>query len=216
MQPFFIWMSFGKLFFQFPVVVDTPFFRVYEQYLTRLQAALLRNFIGFKVYNSHLTGHNHHTFRSDSIATWTQAITVKHSSCIAAITEEESGRTIPRFHQNGMILVERFQFITDGILVIETLWHQYSHGLRQGKPTHDEELEYIVQTCRITHTRLYDRADFTNTSQCLTIKHALTRLHPRTVAPDGVNLSVMRQHAERLGQAPCWKGVGTETRMYQS
>ena len=114
-----------------------------------------------------------------------------------------------------MIFVEGLQVVADGVLVVERLGHQHGHSLWQRQSAHDEEFKDVVQRGGVAHTRLHNGADVADVAQCLAIEDALAGLHPRTVAPDGVDLTVMGQHAERLCQRPRGEGVGGEARMHQ-
>ena len=40
--------------------------------------------------------------------------------------------------------------------------------------------------------------------------------HPVDVATQGIDLSVVGQHPERLGEIPAWKGVGRKTGVHQN
>ena len=99
-----------------------------------------------------------------------------------------------------MVLVEGFQVFADGVLVVERLWHEYRHCLRQRHAAHDQKLKDVVQRGRVAHPLLHDRRDFSDVAQCLAAKHALAGLHPSAVAADGVDLAVVGQQAERLSQ----------------
>ena len=67
-----------------------------------------------------------------------------------------------------MILVESLQILTDGVLVVETLRYQNGHGLRQGESAHHQELKYVVERSRVTHTLLHNRTQVLDVTQRLT------------------------------------------------
>ena len=184
-------MCLSELFLDLTVVVDLTFLRINQQDLSWLQATFRYHITGFKIHHANLTGNYHHTLFSDGIATGAQAVSVEHTTCVATIAEQQGCRTVPRLHQDGVILVEGLQILRDGVLVVEALRHQDSHRLRQGESAHHQELEHVVETGRVTHTLLHNRAQILDVTQCLTRKHTLTSLHPPTITSDGVDLTVM-------------------------
>ena len=199
-EPFFVGMGLCQALFDFSVVIDLAFQGVYEQQLTRLQSSLLGYLSWFEVHHSHLTGHHHHSLVGDGIAAGAQTVAVKHSAGISAIAEEESSRTIPGLHQDGVIFVESLKLIRYGILVIEALWYHDSHSLWQRETAHDEEFKYVVQTGRVTHVGLYDGTDILHASQFGAVQHTFSCLHPRTVASYGIDFSIVCKQTEGLSQ----------------
>ena len=85
--------------------------------------------------------------------------------------------------------------------------------MRQAHSAHQEELQHIVEAGRVGHAGLDNRGYLADITQRLAAEDALTRLHPPAVAPDCVDLAVVRQQAERLCQRPCRESIGRETRV---
>ena len=124
-------MGLGQLFLNLAVVIDLTLLRINQQDLTWLQTTFRHHVARLEVHHAHLRGYHHHTLFGDGVATGAQAVTIQHTACVATIAEQQGGRTVPRLHQDGVILVESLQILADGVLVVETLWHQDGHGLRQ-------------------------------------------------------------------------------------
>src|SRR5437588_444999 len=77
-----------------------------------------------------------------------------------------------------------------------------------------EQFKRVVEACRIRAVRPDDRLQALDAM----LPDARTQVgfagaHPVAIAGDGVDLAVVRQHAERLRQRPVRKGVGRITLM---
>ena len=199
-EPLAVRMLIGQLLLDFSVVINLSLLRVDEQDFSRLQASLLGNLRRVEVHHAHLRGHYHRVVLRDGIPRRSQSIPVEHTARKASVREQQGGRAVPRLHQDGVVLIERLQILRYRVLVVETLRHQHTHSVGQRESRHHEELQHIVEARRITHPRLHNRRDRLCIAQCLTRKHALSGLHPPTVAADGVDLAVVRQQAEGLGE----------------
>ena len=144
-QPTAIRFGFGKLLFQFAVVVNFSLLGVHQQYLARLQATFFLDVSRFEVHDAYFACHHHHVVVCDEVTRRTQSVTVEHATCETSVAEQQCGRAVPRFHQDGMVFVEGFQVFTDGILLIEGFRHQHSHSVGQTHAGHYEEFQHIVQ-----------------------------------------------------------------------
>ena len=130
-EPLAIRMCLGQLLLDFAIIVYPALLRVNQQNLTRLQATLANYVTWLKVHHAHLTGHHHHAALGDGIAAGAQTVSVEHTTRIATIAEQQGSRTVPRLHQDRVVLVEGLQVLTDGVLVVEALRYQNGHSLRQ-------------------------------------------------------------------------------------
>ena len=185
-----------------------------KQYLSRLEASFFLDGLRLEADDTSLACHHHHVIFRNEVACRTQAVTVQHTSGIPSVAEKQGGRSVPRFHQDGMVFVECLQVFADRILVVERFGHQHRHGMRQAQARHHEKLQYIVQRGAIAHARLDDGTDILYIAQSRRRKHTFPGFHPCTVSPDGIDFTVMRQEAERLGKAPRGEGVGAEAGMH--
>ena len=186
-QPCAVWMFAGKLLLYLSVIVYLALLGIHKQYLSWLQASFLSYVRRVNIHHANLTGYNHRVFLSDGIACWPQSVTVEHTSGKSAVAEEQSRRTVPRFHQYRMIFVECLQVVADRVLVVERLWYQYCHSMRKTQTRHYEKLQYVVERSRVRHVGLDNRTY----ARVVWYQYRLPCLHPVTVAPDGVDLSIM-------------------------
>ena len=130
-QPLAVRMSLSQALLDFAIIIDLAFLGINQENLTRLQASLLGNLSWVEIHHTHLRSHYHHIVLGDGIACRAQTISIEHTTGIAAIAEEQGGRTIPWLHQDRVILIESLQILRDRILVVEALRHHDSHGVRQ-------------------------------------------------------------------------------------
>ena len=130
-QPLAIWMLGSQSLLDFTIIIDFAFLGINQEDLTRLQTTLLGNLSWVEIHHAHLRSHNHHIVLGDGIACRAQTVSIEHTTGIAAIAEEQGGRTIPWLHQDRVILIESLQILRDRVLVVEALWHHHSHSVRQ-------------------------------------------------------------------------------------
>ena len=146
----------GQLFLYLAVIVYLALLGIDEQDFSWLQPSLLGYVLWVEVHDSHLRCHHHHVVLGYGIACRAQTVTVEQTAGEASVAEEQGGGTVPRLHQDRVILVEGLQVFGYGVLVIEALWHHHRHGVWQRQAAHHEKLEHVVQRCRVAHARLYD------------------------------------------------------------
>ena len=130
-QPLAVRMSLSQALLDFAIIIDFAFLGINQEDLTRLQTALLGNLGWVEIHHTYLRCDYHHIVLGDGVAGRTQTISIEHTTGIAAIAEEQGGRTIPWFHQDRVILIESLQILRDRVLVVEALRHHDSHGVRQ-------------------------------------------------------------------------------------
>ena len=145
-QPLAVRMLGSQTLLDFAIIVNLAFLGINQENLTRLQTALLGNLGWVEIHHTYLRSHNHHIVLGDGVAGRAQTVSIEHTTGIAAIAEEQGGRTIPWLHQDRVILIESLQILRDRVLVVETLRHHDSHGMRQRQAAHYEKLEDIVKT----------------------------------------------------------------------
>ena len=130
-QPRTVRFRFGKLFFQFTVIVDFSFFCINQQNLSRLQASFFFYVSRFEVHYTYFGGNYHQVVFSDQIAGRAQTVTVEHTTGKTSVTEEQGCRSVPWFHQDRMILIERFQVLADRVFLVERFRYEHCHGMWQ-------------------------------------------------------------------------------------
>ena len=135
----------GQTLLEFGIIVHPSLTRINHQNLTRLETSLLTDLCRINGKHSGFARYHHRIITGNQIAGRTESVTVKHTSGITSVTEKNGGRSVPRFHQNGMIFIESLQRITDRILAIERFRHEHRHGMRKAQSGMKEKLKRIVK-----------------------------------------------------------------------
>ena len=130
-KPCTIGLGFGQLAFQFIIIVNPSFLCVNQQDFSRLEASFFFDVTRFEIHHTYLTGHYHRVILGNEVACRAESVPVKHTAGISAVAEEQRSRTVPWFHQNGMIFVKSLQVFTDGVLFVERFGYEHGHGMRQ-------------------------------------------------------------------------------------
>ena len=139
-------MGSSQTLLDFAIIVNLAFLSIDQENLTWLETTLLGNLLWVEVHHTYLGSYHHHIVLGDGVTSRTQTISIKHTTGVATIAEEQGSRTIPWLHQDRVILIECLQVLGDRVLVVEALRYHDSHGMRQRQTTHHEELEHVVET----------------------------------------------------------------------
>ena len=105
-KPFAVGVLICKLLLYLSVVVYLALLCVDEENLARLQASLLGYLRRVEVHHADFRRYNHSVVFRNSIPCRAQSVAVEHSSGKPAVAEEQGGRTVPRFHKDGVVFIE--------------------------------------------------------------------------------------------------------------
>ena len=114
-----------------------------------------------------------------------------------------------------MIFVEIAASRIDVELVLVGLGHHHHHGMRQRSPTEVQQLDDLVEGRRVAPAGSDDRENRCEVTEDGGFQLGLSRAHPVSVALDGVDLAIVGDHAERLGERPGRECVGGITRVHE-
>ncbi len=116
-----------------------------------------------------------------------------------------------------MVFVERTATLVHHGVLLPWLGDHHHDRLADGVTGHGEQLKAVVKRGGI---RLVGKADWIELLQVIAkhrrTHHAFARLHPVVVAFDGVNFTVVRHIAVRVGQRPLGEGVGRKALVHQT
>ena len=198
------------------IVDDAALLGVDQEHAARLQAALLQNPLGRNIEHASLRGHDDQAILRHVITRGTQAIAVEHRADLPSIRERNRSRSVPRFHQAGMKLVERPPVIVHGFVVRPGFRNHHHHRMGQRPPGEHEQLEGVVEHGRVAAIRIDDGEDLRDIlAERLGDKERLPGMHPVDVAPQRVDLAVMREIAVGMGAVPARESVRAETGVHQ-
>ena len=197
--------------FEFGVVDDPPLLEVDEEHLARLQAPLLDDALLGDRQHADFGGHHHQVIVGDQVARRTQAIAIERCSDLAAVGEGHGCGTVPGLHERHVVLVEGAAFLVHQRVAGPGFGDQHHHGMGQAVAAHHQQFQGIVEGCRIGLAVINQRPDlFQVFAQHRRGNSVFAGAHPVDVAAQGVDLAVVRDHAERMRQIPGREGVGGE------
>ena len=189
-------------------------FKIDKQHLARLQAPLRDDLLLRDGQDAHFGGKYDQVVVGDEIARGPETIAVERSADLAPIGERDRCGPVPRLHQSRVILVKRASLLVHQRISRPGFRDQHHHRMAQRISALDKELERIVEAGGVGLALIGDRPELRNIiAEQLRVDARLTRRHPVDVAPERVDLAVMRNHAIGVGKAPGWERVRGEALM---
>ncbi len=215
-QPLLVGPGGGQLGFELGIVNDAALLHVDEQHAARLQAPLLHHLLVGDVQYAHFRGHHHQIVVGDQVAGRAQAVAVQGGADLAAVREGHRRRSVPGLHQRGVVLVECPALVVHQRIAGPRLWDQHHHGMGQRIAAGHQQFQGVVEAGRVRLAFGDQRPEFGQiVAQQLRGHGMMAGPHPVDVAPQGVDLTVVGQEPERLGQIPGREGIGGKALMHQ-
>ena len=149
LQPLTVGLLLCNFLFDLCVINDATFLGVYKEHAAGLKAAFFDH--GGRVYFEHsdLGGHNDKVLISDIVTRWTKTITVEDGSDGDAVTKSDGCRSVPWFHESGVVFVERLFGVTHVLVIFPWLGNHHHNGFRQAAPGKNEEFKAVVKHRRV-------------------------------------------------------------------
>ena len=200
------------------LIGDDPALRgVDEEHPARLETHLLDDGGGVEVEDTGLRCHHHQTVAGHPDPRRTQTVTVEHRADDSAVGEADRGRSVPRLHQRGVVLVERPAGRVHRFVALPGLRNHHQHGVGQTAATEVQQLEHLVEARGVRRAGRADRDDLLEIlafAEDIGPDQGFAGPHPVLVAGDGVDLPVVGDPAERVCQRPGRERVGGEPRVH--
>jgi hypothetical protein len=162
--------------------------------LSGTKSSLLNDILLIKLVTSNLRTEVNESIVCDLKPCWSKSISIKIGSNVVSIAECDVGRSIPTLELSGIILIEvnNFLFIFDSWLIIECLWHDHHHSFEWRVAVHDEHLNQLVESIRVTTASVDDWHDLLNLLlQDWGFVGSFTGFLPIQVTQVGVDLAIM-------------------------
>ena len=172
-----------------------------EQHLSRAEAAALDDVGRLHGHNAGLRGGCHHPLARARPAQRTQAVAVQCRADHDAVAESERGRSVPRLELGRLVSIEVAHRGREVAAAFPGVGHEAHQRLGGLPAAPDQELERVVERCGV-------RPFGPDGLSQLWLELCFAGAHPRAVRPDGVDLAVVREHAEGLREPPVGHGVG--------
>ena len=203
----------GELMLDFLVFDDTASLGVHEEHAAGLDARALDDAPRLNVEHARLRCHDDEAVIRDPDASRSQSVAVEDRADDGTVRKGDGGGAVPGLHETGVVLVEVAQLRVDDVCVLPGLRDHHHDGVRQGAPAEVEKLEGLVEECRVRAGGSADGQDAIEWAELRGANEGLAGAHPVLVALDSVDLAVVRDEAERMGQRPGREGVGGKARV---
>ena len=190
---------------------DAAFGGVDQEHLAGLKTALGHDvFLRDLRQNAGLGGQNDVAVIGELPAAGTEAVAVEQGADLGAVGEDDVGRAIPRLDKRVVVLVEGAHVRIEIRVLLPSRRQHHADGVRQGAAGEVQQFEALVEGAGIGVARGGDRQQRLEFTEQFAAQAAFTGGEPVAVALDGVDLAIVGQQTERLGQRPAREGVGGE------
>ncbi len=137
-----------------------------------------------------------------------QPVAVEHGTDHGAVGERHAGRAVPWLHQRGVEPVERLELRVHLVVVLPRLRDHHEQGLGQRPAAQVQQLEARVEAGGVALLLGQDGkqpvqpAPVGRRRDQVARQHGLAGAHPVAVAPDRVDLAVVRHEPVRVRARP--------------
>ncbi len=201
---------------QLVVADDAARDRVDEQHAAGLEPVVDEHLAGIEVEHAGLRGEHEQPVAGQRVARGAQAVAVERGADLAAVRERDRGGAVPRLEQRGVELVERADVVRHLGVVRPGRRDQHRQRVRGRAARHHEQLERGIERSRVGPALVDDREQLREVvAEQRRAQAGLARVHPRAVAAHRVDLAVVREVVERLGEVPRAERVRREARVHE-
>ena len=173
-----------------------------------LDAAVADDGGGIDVEDAGFGGEDEEVVPRERPARGAEAVAVERGAGGDAVREGDGGRAVPRLHQRRVVLVEAAHVVAHVVFRAPGLRHQHEHRVRRVASCRDEQLEHVVERGRVGLPVPDERQDLLQVvAEERRGEILLAGLERVEVALEGVDLAVVREHAEGVGELPRREGV---------
>ena len=206
----------GELGLDLLVVDDATLGGVDEKDPSGMQPLFDQNLLGGNVEHADLGGHDDHVVLGDVVARGAQAVPVEHGADDGAVGERDRGRSVPRLHQRGVVLVERPPLRAHRLVVLPRFRDHHEDRVRQRPAVHDEELEHVVEGRRVRQPVARDGQHFPEVvAERIRPAERLAGAHPVDVPAQRVDLPVVGNIPIRMRERPGRERVRAEALVHE-
>ena len=193
---------------QLGVCDDATLFQIGVEDATRLEPSLAHDRGGIDVEGSDLRAHHEQAVVGEDVAGRTQSVPVEHGPDAVAVREAHGRRSVPRLHHARVVLVEGASILVHRILVLPGFGDHHQHRERQVATGEMQEFERIVESRGIARAGPHHGEELLQVlAEEIRLQRPLARVHPVLIAANGVDLAVVRDVSEGLGEIPGREGI---------
>ena len=164
---------------------------------------------GVEVDQAHLGAHHDESVAGDLIAGRAEAVAVHRRADEAAVGEGDGGGAVPGFGEAGVVLVEAAQARLDVLHLLPGFGDEHHHRVEHAAPGGDQEVERFIEGEGVGAALADHGVELGDGfAPDVGLERGAAGEHPVAVAQQGVDLTVVSDAAEGLGDAPVGQGVG--------
>ena len=156
-QPVRVGIFLNEFSLDFFIVNDPALLGIDHENAARMQPVLDQDVFGWNFQHTHFRSHHDHVILGHVVAGRPQAIAVQHGTDDLPVRKGDRGRTIPWFHQAGVVFVECLAVRIHGFMVAPCLGNHHQDGMRQRPPAHVQKFQHVVEGRRVTAIFNYSR-----------------------------------------------------------
>ena len=184
------------------------------EHLTRSQAAARQDVLGAHLDGAHLARQHKAAVARHVVASRAQAVTVEGGTQGTAIGKGDSGRTVPRLHEHGLVGVVGAALLTQAVVVVPRLRQQHGRSARKRATVHNQKLKHVVQNRGVGALAVDDG----HHALKIMLQHGAVQVgfagaNPVDVALESVDLAVVDDKAVGVRALPAGRGVGGVARV---
>ena len=184
------------------------------EHLARSQAAARQDVLGAHLDGAHLARQHKAAVARHVVARRAQAVTVEGGAQGTAVGKGDGGRSVPGFHEHGLVGVVGAALLAQAVVVVPRLGQQHGRGARERTTVHDQKLEHVVQNRGVGTLAVDDG----HHALKIVLQHGAVQVgfagaDPVDVALEGVDLAVVDDKAVGVRALPAGRGVGGVARV---
>jgi len=163
-------------------------------------------------HHTGLRPHDHQAVPGDAVAGRTQSVAIQAGADPAPVGERQQGGSVPGFLDAGPIGIKVLQLLTplQFRLLLKRLGNQGHQTFNNGATAAHHQLQHPVQVGGIAEGGIHHGMQVRRGIFPDLLEAVLGCQGPVDVSQQGVDLTVVAQHAHGLGQGPAGQGVGAE------
>ncbi len=222
MQPFRVRMPGGQRRLDLSVLDDPALAGVGQEDPPRLQSSLPNDGRLVDLQHADFAGQHDEPVVGHPVPARAQPVAVQDGADHGAVGERHAGRPVPRLHQRGVEPVERTQPGVHLRVVLPRFRDHHEDGLGQRPAGQVQQLQARVEAGRVAlllgqHGEQPVKPPPVGGGRDQPARqHGLAGAHPVAVAPDRVDLAVVRHEPVRVRERPGRERVRREPGMHES